>query len=98
MSRDELVDQRVALLPANTEHRLDFDVVDKTNENSAFVSYFQHGLVDAQDFRTIVLLKLTHQFLEEATFNQLRTIEQLGYVVFTRVSNFKDARGIQMLV
>lgn len=85
-------------MPANTEHRLDFDVADKTNDNSALVSYFQHGMVDAHDFKTNVLMKLTHQFLEEATFNQLRTIEQLGYVVFTRVSNFKDAKGIQMLV
>jgi secreted Zn-dependent insulinase-like peptidase len=35
-------------------------------------------------------MDLTEQFLDEPTFNQLRTIEQLGYVVFTRKNETRD--------
>lgn len=69
MKRDELIDCRIALMPAGSEHRLDFTVEDKSNDNSALVCYFQHGLVEAHDYKSIVMLKLTHQYLEEATFN-----------------------------
>ena len=33
------------------------------------------------------------QYLDEPTFNQLRTIEQLGYVVFARKSDYRDVMG-----
>jgi secreted Zn-dependent insulinase-like peptidase len=33
------------------------------------------------------------QALEEPSFNQLRTIEQLGYVVYARRTNFRGLSG-----
>lgn len=36
--------------------------------------------------------------MDEPTFNQLRTIEQLGYVVFSRPSNLRDLNGLWFLV
>ena len=33
------------------------------------------------------------QYLDEPTFNQLRTIEQLGYVVFARNVSHRDVLG-----
>lgn len=41
---------------------------------------------------------ITYQYLDEPTFNQLRTIEQLGYVVFTRQSSVRDVLGVWFLV
>ncbi len=38
------------------------------------------------------------QFLDEPTFNQLRTIEQLGYVVVARKTDYRDVMGAQFLI
>jgi insulysin len=38
------------------------------------------------------------QALEEPSFNQLRTIEQLGYVVYARRTNFRGLSGAQIVV
>ena len=81
--REELKPFQLIKLPEG-QQRVDFPVEDITNENSALISYFQHSLVEATDLKTCAQLSLTEQFLDEPTFNQLRTIEQLGYVVFTR--------------
>ena len=44
------------------------------------------------------MVDLIVQFLDEPTFNQLRTIEQLGYVVFTRSNITRDIHGIQFCI
>ncbi len=38
------------------------------------------------------------QYLEEPTFNQLRTIEQLGYVVWARRCTYRGVHGAQFIV
>ena len=38
------------------------------------------------------------QFMDEPTFNQLRTIEQLGYVVYSRNCIFRGVRGAKIVV
>jgi len=38
------------------------------------------------------------QMLNEPFFNQLRTQQQLGYVVFSRATNQRDVLGIQFAV
>ena len=38
------------------------------------------------------------QYLDEPTFNQLRTIEQLGYVVVARRCEYRDIVGTQFLI
>ena len=47
---------------------------DESNENSTLLSYFQHGLCNA-DNKVQLLNQITMQYLEEPTFNQLRTKE-----------------------
>lgn len=44
------------------------------------------------------MIDLTCQFLDEPTFNQLRTIEQLGYVVFTRSNITRDVHALQFCI
>jgi insulysin len=54
--------------------------------------------VEASDIKNSKMIDLTAQFLDEPTFNQLRTIEQLGYVVFTRSMILRDVHGIKFLI
>lgn len=93
VKREHLLDFRIVSLPAG-EQRLDFDVEDQKNENSCLVSYFQQGAVESSEIQESLLTELTIQFLDEPTFNQLRTIEQLGYVVFTRANVTRDVHGV----
>ena len=87
MSKDDLCDVRVVDLSSQSDnfHRLDFDVPDASNENHCLISYFQHSRVDMATTgdKFDLLNRLVTQFLQEPTFDQLRTKEQLGYVVFT---------------
>lgn len=62
------------------------------------MSYFQQGQVTADDLKAAKMMDITCQFLDEPTFNQLRTIEQLGYVVFTRPNLTRDVHALQFCV
>lgn len=95
--RHHLNDWRVIQVPKG-EARLDFDVSDSTNENSALVSYFQRGLVAESDLKSAKMMDLIWQFLEQPTFDQLRTSEQLGYVVFTKKVETRDVHALQFLI
>lgn len=95
--RDQLAHVKVVSLPVG-EQRVDFEVEDATNENSALVTYMQQGIVAADEVKQCKLMDLTCQFLDEPTFNQLRTIEQLGYVVFTRANITRDVQALQFCI
>mmetsp|Transcript_24151 Transcript_24151/g.37094 ORF Transcript_24151/g.37094 Transcript_24151/m.37094 type:complete len:278 (-) Transcript_24151:15-848(-) len=73
------------------------DLVDKTNENSCLISYYEVGPADDN-----LGLKMTNevlmQFMSEPFFNDLRTKQQLGYVVFSRPLNTRDVLGTQFMV
>lgn len=48
--------------------------------------------------KTKMLNELLRDYLDEPTFNNLRTEQQLGYVVFTLLRGFRDVNGIGFLV
>ena len=70
---------------------------DKTNENNCLLTYYEFGL-EGNDLRAKMLHYVVMQFLEEPTFNQLRTIEQLGYVVFARRCQNRDVLGARFII
>ena len=78
-------------------HRLDFTVEDPTNDNSCILTYYQAGVQD-KDGRNDLINRVVGQYLEEPTFDQLRTKEQLGYVVFARARNQRNIIGNWFLV
>lgn len=45
VTRDSLIDIRCVDVLPNTIQRIDFEVEEKTNENSCLISYFQYGLI-----------------------------------------------------
>jgi len=61
------------------------------------MTYYQFGL-ENNDPRTKLLNEICLQFLDEPTFNQLRTNEQLGYVVASRHCEKRDVVGAWFLV
>jgi insulysin len=75
--------------------RIDFDVVDTKNDNSALCCYFQ---AQSEGTRARVLNEMCCKIIDEPTFNQLRTVEQLGYVVFSRPLVKGDILGALVLV
>jgi len=99
--RDELTDVRVVDLSSLPEnfHRLDFTVQDASNENSCLVAYFQYGRdLGIDGGKNNLINQLVMQYMQEPTFDQLRTKEQLGYVVFSRPRSARDILSAWFLV
>ena len=95
-SKDSLSTVRCVQITGN-HHRVDFDVEDPKNENSVLMTYYQFG-IEGNDPRSKLLNEVALQFLDEPTFNQLRTVEQLGYVVWSRHNVKRDVVGAWFLV
>ena len=51
-----------------------------------------------QDTRHNMLLELFSQIINENCYNQLRTQEQLGYIVFSGVRRSNGAQGLRVIV
>jgi len=69
-----------------------------TNEedvNSAIENYYQMGTTNTKDD---VLLELLVHMLQEPFFSQLRTVEQLGYVVHSGVRRDFNVQGLFVLI
>lgn len=97
--KDELADVRCIMLPETGVNcqRLDMPVIDADNENSCLMSYFQDR-VEATDLRRNLINAVVMQFLDTPTFDELRTVQQLGYVVFCRPSSIRDVIGAWFLI
>ena len=67
----------------------------KVHQSNALMNFYQCG---PQQTRENMLLELTHQIIKEAAFDQLRTKEQLGYVVFCSVRRFASGQGLALTV
>jgi insulysin len=70
---------------------------DKQNENSCNVTYYEVG-VQGDDLMAKLTNSIVMQYLSEPFFNELRTQQQLGYVVFSRAVNTRDVLGAQFIV
>ncbi|KAI8483051.1 hypothetical protein Bbelb_392070 [Branchiostoma belcheri] len=65
------------------------------HSTSALETYYQCGL---QSTRDNMLLELLCQILNEPCFNQLRTQEQLGYIVFSGVRRANSVQGLRFIL
>ena len=78
--------------------RIQVELLNPEDENSASVLFFQDPTFEGTDIKTKMLNELLRDYLDEPTFNNLRTEQQLGYVVFTLLRGFRDVNGIGFLV
>lgn len=65
---------------------------DVKNENSAVLAYYQ-GPQAQGDIKKSLLNQLVMQYISEPFFDDLRTKQQLGYVVFSRHDDIRDVLG-----
>ncbi|GAA98082.1 uncharacterized protein L969DRAFT_85999 [Mixia osmundae IAM 14324] len=87
---------RCLLLPKATQHLLRLQAPDPAQLNSAIEYHCYFG--DDADQRLRVNLRLLGQLVSEPCFNQLRTQEQLGYIVFSMPRASIGMCGLSFLV
>ncbi|ANB12559.1 Ste23p [Sugiyamaella lignohabitans] len=99
-SRPLAVSQRVLgrsyLLPPSSSNYYNINLKDEKNVNSCIDYTMQVGLITEAEKR--VTLELLAEIAHEPAFNQLRTKEQLGYVVFGGVRSTRTTMGYRVLV
>jgi secreted Zn-dependent insulinase-like peptidase len=83
------------VIPDGTQ-RLDVSLRDDSNENTCLASYFQQN--ELPDVYNFVLSNLASVYLKRPTYDQLRTEEQLGYVVQSSQDFHKTTRGLYIVV
>ncbi|KAK3847359.1 MAG: Metalloenzyme, LuxS/M16 peptidase-like protein, partial [Linnemannia gamsii] len=94
----ELTSMRSLLLPEGCQAVFQSDTPDPSNLNSG-IEYFIQMENAANDYKTTrVLTQILAQIIQEPCFHQLRTTEQLGYIVQSGVRTFGSITGIKILV
>jgi len=94
LSRDDLLQFRVVKLPKGVSSSSK-ELSNPQEANSAILLYFQHS---DTDLRSTLNIEVLAQYLSEPFFNQLRTIEQLGYLVYTFKQEIRGYCGLSCLI
>ncbi|KAF9203041.1 Insulinase (Peptidase M16) [Haplosporangium sp. Z 27] len=92
----ELISMRSVLIPEGYKAVYQLDVIDPSNVNSGIDYYVQVGPSTSKTNRA--LAQLTVQIIQEPCFNQLRTIEQLGYIVHSGIRQIGGTLGVMIVV
>ncbi|XP_010522008.1 PREDICTED: nardilysin-like [Tarenaya hassleriana] len=74
-------EEHITCFPLGSNLVRDVSVKNKSETNSVVELYYQIDSEEAQSTRMKAILDLFDEIIEEPLFNQLRTKEQLGYVV-----------------
>lgn len=87
---------RVVKLETGTDYVYRFEEFNETNTNSAVKVLYQIGPMPLE---TNATLAFVHHLIREPAFNELRTEEQLGYIVHTAVDTAgDDIKGLLFLI
>jgi insulysin len=91
-----LPQQAVVKLESGYEYILRLPEFNKANTNSALATLFQIGVTDIALNATLAFF---HHLVKEPLFNELRTQEQLGYIVFSTIkTNGNDVKSLMFLI
>lgn len=85
-------------LALGEEARYELDLQDPDNINSCLEYFIQVAPFGKDNARLRVLTDLLSTIIHEPCFNQLRTKEQLGYVVFSGFRQSRSYFGIRFLI
>ncbi|PWN53939.1 hypothetical protein IE53DRAFT_76240 [Violaceomyces palustris] len=96
LSPTELISPRSLILPRGCNYAWSKEVANKENVNSSIEYYLQVG--DPVNAKLRAKLALFSQIANEPCFDQLRTKEQLGYLVFSSMRKSIGAMGFRILV
>ncbi|ORZ07985.1 Metalloenzyme, LuxS/M16 peptidase-like protein [Lobosporangium transversale] len=92
----ELLSQRSHILPDKCKAVYQRDVPDPFNVNSGVEYYLQ--IEDATSKESRARIQIMAQIINEPCFNQLRTKEQLGYLVFSGVRKQSGVTGLRFIL
>jgi secreted Zn-dependent insulinase-like peptidase len=93
IAKEDLVDVRCIALPPGKNLLIKRET-SRTPQMRTIALFLTLKLdLRVPDIYTKMLHWVAMQFLDEPTFNQLRTIEQLGYVVVARKTDYRDVMG-----
>ncbi|KAF7722305.1 Insulinase (Peptidase M16) [Apophysomyces ossiformis] len=92
----QLVGNRTISLPEGKSYVYRLSVRDKDELNSAIEYYCQ--VCNMSDISLRTRLSLVAQIAQEPCFNQLRTKEQLGYLVFSGVRRHFGTLGLRFII
>lgn len=95
---DKIVKFQSHMLQVGEHVRYELPLQDPNNVNSCLEYFVQVGHLGEQNNRLRVLTDLLGTMLHEPCFNQLRTKEQLGYVVFSGYRQSRSYFGLRVLV
>lgn len=87
--------QRISELPEGKELVAQLKHANADDPNSALVMCFQVG---PDTPSTMALVELLSHIITEPCYNQLRTIEQLGYLVWSGCQNMKGVLSLRIIV
>lgn len=91
-----ITEMLVAKLEDGKDYVHRFQEPNENNTNSCMASLYQAG---PMELNANAVLALLHHLLKEPAFNELRTNEQLGYIVHTSVkTNGDNVKGILFLI
>jgi insulysin len=96
LPRSQLPIVRSMLLPPGANYIYNKTLQDPANANHCVETWLYIG--DRADYDLRAKTLLIDQIAHEPAFNQLRTKEQLGYIVFTGIRNFATTCGIRILI
>lgn len=88
--------RRSLMLPENSHYVYARTLKDPSNVNHCIDYICQVGTL--QDRRLFAQLRLFSQMTDEPAFDQLRSKEQLGYVVFRGITQQETAMGFRVLI
>lgn len=93
---EETLPPRSLLLPSGSNSAWKLPVANRDNVNSSLEYYVQVG--DPIDVKLRATLALFAQIANEPCFDQLRTKEQLGYLVFSGMRRGPGSMGFRVIV
>lgn len=91
-----LIAPRNYLLKPSDGARFEMDLQDPRNINSCI--FYNFEIAPNHNERTRVLTDLLCTIIREPAFDQLRTKEQLGYVVFSGLNNGRTSLGFRFII
>ncbi|KAI8581774.1 hypothetical protein K450DRAFT_231119 [Umbelopsis ramanniana AG] len=96
LSPSQLSQPRTLNLPEGSRYVFTSKLMDESNVNSAIEYFIQ--ICEATDIPSRARLSLVAQIMQEPCFDQLRTKEQLGYLVFSGIRKQIANMGLRFII
>lgn len=96
LKKSEILVQRIVELPVGQEVFFRMEHPNNDDNNSAIEVFFQIGALG--NFEKDIKLDLLSDILNKPAFHELRTQQQLGYMVFEGVGDTEGVRGLYFLI